>query len=71
MDSDWTASAKPAEIIPHAPTTHRPFIIVCGPGANLNVTEALSGHDIDEGGPLEAMVQRLIMEEATGCVFCI
>lgn len=39
------------------PTSHRPFINVCGPLANLNVTEALSGRDIDEGGPLEAMVQ--------------
>lgn len=39
------------------PTLHRPFINVWGPLANSNVTEVLSGRDIDEGGPLEAMVQ--------------
>lgn len=45
------------ELVCVPPTLHRPFINVCGPSANLNVTEALSGRDIDEGGPLEAMVQ--------------
>lgn len=58
MDSDWTASAQPGGISPRASPPHAdPLSMSADPGANLNVTEALSGHDIDEGGPLEAMVQ--------------
>ena len=57
MDSNWTASPSLEKLACMLPTTHRPFINVCGPGANVNVTEALSGRDSDEGGPLEAMVQ--------------
>lgn len=45
------------ELVCTPAASHKPFINVCGPLTNLNVTEALSGHDIDEGGPLEAMVQ--------------
>lgn len=62
MDSDWTSSAEPGGTSFSASPTHRPFINVCRPGANLNVTGALSGRDSDEGGPLEAMVQWLITE---------
>lgn len=63
IDSNWTALAQPAGISPHASYhTETPSSMSAGPGANLNVTEALSGCDSDGGGLLEAMVQWLIKE---------